>query len=269
MAVLVLSLEVVAGLPTGCAGNRSSVLFGCTRASSPAGRPDTPEPVDAAKVLPDDRVTVWNPGLNAVGGIPHRTTVCARLDPSGGNDTRAIQDAIDSCPENQVVLLGPGTFTVTGEGLAIERSGITLRGSGPDRTRLVKPRGTNLHAIVFGHRWSKYTQPTDLAADARRGTRSLILTANPGLEVGELVLIDQLGDPRWTRNRPARAPRRRSTCAFRASSSSRAMAPPQCRGRRAGPPAGSSVPARASVARASHEVHGHASGSGARGAPPR
>ena len=37
-----------------------------------------------AAVLPAERTTTWNPGLNAVGGIPVRTTVCATVTPRGG-----------------------------------------------------------------------------------------------------------------------------------------------------------------------------------------
>jgi hypothetical protein len=149
---------------------------------------------------------VWAPGLQAVGGIPHRTDVCRTLSPGGGDDTTAIQDAVNACPEGQVVQLEAGTFRISGEGVVIQRSGITLRGRGPDATKLVRPRGSNRHAIIFGHRWAKYTQPTDLAADAPRGTYSLTLVRNPGLAVGEVVLVDQEGDPRWTRWNPTQQP---------------------------------------------------------------
>ena len=45
--------------------------------------------------IPADRMTTWNPGLNAVGGIPNRTTICATVSPKGGtqDDTAAIQAA--------------------------------------------------------------------------------------------------------------------------------------------------------------------------------
>src|SRR5262249_24988621 len=33
-------------------------------------------------LIPADRATVWNPGLNVVGGIPHRATVCATVNAS-------------------------------------------------------------------------------------------------------------------------------------------------------------------------------------------
>ena len=79
--------------------------------------PSTFAPAEAADVIPADRRTVWNPGLSAVGGIPHRTTIYRTLSPSGGDDTAAIQTALDGCPANQVVKLNAGTFKITGDGL--------------------------------------------------------------------------------------------------------------------------------------------------------
>ncbi len=157
-------------------------------------------------ILPPDRATTWRPGLNAVGGIPHRSKICTTIQPTGADDTAVIQRALDTCPEGTVIQLGDGTFHVTGQGLAIIRSGLTLRGNGPERTRLVKPRGTGHHVIIVGHRWVKYTQPTSLASNALKGKRSLTLLENPGLVAGEIVLLDQMGDPRWTRWNPTNQP---------------------------------------------------------------
>src|ERR1700687_1097090 len=80
-------------------------------------------------IIPAVRNFAWNPGMMSKGGIPLRTTVCATLSPSGGNDTAAIQAALDSCPANQVVMLNAGTFTINNNNLLIHSS-ITLRGSG-------------------------------------------------------------------------------------------------------------------------------------------
>ncbi len=90
-------------------------------------------------ILPADRATVWNPGLMAVGGIPVRSTICRTLAPGGGNDSPAIQSALDVCPAGQVVLLAPGTFTVLD--YLLVHTAITLRGSGPGVTILKKTNG--------------------------------------------------------------------------------------------------------------------------------
>src|SRR5512145_436818 len=101
-----------------------------------------------AEIMPSDRRTLWQPGVTYNGGIPtNRTQYGPTLMPSGGDDTAAIQEALNRCPANQFVLLGAGTFRISGGGLTIEKSHITLRGSGPDLTRLVKPQGTSAAVI--------------------------------------------------------------------------------------------------------------------------
>lgn len=171
-----------------------------------------PDPVtgDASVtgVIPADRRTLWNPGVTyGGGGIPDRRQVCAELSPSGGDDTARIQQALDSCPAEQVVRLSAGTFQITGDGLSLRTSHITLRGvgsgepgTGAGGTRLVKAdRAENAGAAVLyvGDNPSQFASSTDLAQDALKGGTSVTLTENPGLKVGEYVLIDHVtsGDP--------------------------------------------------------------------------
>jgi hypothetical protein len=143
--------------------------------------------------IPADRLMTWNPGLNAVGGIPHRTQVCKTLLPSGDDDTKAIQTALNECPAKQVVQLGPGTFKIYGEGLAITRSNVVLRGSGPDKTVLEK-HGADMPVIVVGLRWFKYSSGVNLTADAPKGATTVTVSHNPGYSVGELLILNQLSD---------------------------------------------------------------------------
>jgi hypothetical protein len=162
--------------------------------------------VAAATLIPPDRMTTWNPGLNAVGGIPDRTTIFQTLSPRGDSldDTAAIQRALDACPHDQVVKLGPGTFNVNGEGLHFRKSDCTLRGSGTGElgsgkggTRLVKAdRDTNRSFAVLyvGNNPAEFSSSTDLTADAIKGSYSLMLRRNPGISVGEVVLVDQVTD---------------------------------------------------------------------------
>src|SRR5262249_23589303 len=98
----------------GCARLRSlslglfgaSVLVFATLLSTHWAAAQTPP------VIPTVRNFPWNPGMMTKGGIPSRTTICATLSPSGGDDSTAIQAALDSCPSNQVVKLNAGTFIV-------------------------------------------------------------------------------------------------------------------------------------------------------------
>jgi hypothetical protein len=160
-------------------------------------------------IIPADRRTTWNPGLNAVGGIPNRTMIYATLSPRGGSldDTVAIERALDTCPRGQVVKLSPGTFNINGGGLHFRRSECTLRGSGTGApgsgdggTRLIKAdRDTNpSFAVLYAGNSFEFSSSINLAADAIKGTNSLTLVSNPRLSVGEIVLIDQVtnNDPR-------------------------------------------------------------------------
>jgi hypothetical protein len=156
-------------------------------------------------IIPADRITTWNPGLNAVGGIPDRTTIYQTLSPRGGSldDTPAIQRALDTCPRGQVVKLSPGTFNINGGGLHIRRSDCTLRGSGTGElgsgnggTRLIKAdRDTNLNfAVLYVGNGLEFSSSINLAADAIKGANSVTVVSTAKLAVGEIVLIDQVTD---------------------------------------------------------------------------
>jgi len=154
----------------------------------------TPTP-GAFTLIPSDRLTTWSPGVP--GGVPARTTVCANLSAAtygngSGDATAGIQAALDACPVGQVVQLSSGDFKIT-HFLQITK-GIVLRGVGPTQTRLKMPVGTNSNLITVGTQWFKFTQATNLASTASKGSRSVTLANNPGLTVGEIVLVDQLTD---------------------------------------------------------------------------
>ena len=161
---------------------------------------------EIAGIIPPDRRTTWNPGLNGAGGIPHRTTIYRTLSPRGGSfdDTPAIQDALDTCPPGQVVELGVGTFNINGSGLHFRRSDCTLRGSGTGTvgsgdggTRLIKAdrdSNRNFAVLYVGYSPTQFSSSINLAADAIKGTNSLTLVSNPKVTVGEIVLIDQVTD---------------------------------------------------------------------------
>ena len=178
-----------------------------------------PTPVLSSSIIPVNRVTTWKPGVTYNGGIPQRTVIYRTLSPSGGDDTAAIQAAMNGCPANQVVFLNPGVFRITGNGLNFTTSNCTLRGSG------LSPAGAtggNLNAEMSGNlslsnlqrsnggtyllKADRATNPnygvlyvgvfnlsgtsTNLAADAVKGTQVLTLASNPGIQIGEYVLID-------------------------------------------------------------------------------
>ncbi len=169
-------------------------------------------------VLPQDRLTVWKPGV--AGGIPARATVCAALDAAtwgnGGQDaTAGIQAAIDACPEGQVVRLSAGAFTVNGGGYLLIRKGITLRGAGADQTTLQKTDGAKpgqegtgplpTPIVVIGptRYGAEIASSVNLAADAAKGSYSVEVASASGLAAGQLVLLDEASGAAW-QDDPAR-----------------------------------------------------------------
>jgi len=177
-------------------------------------------PIDLG-VLPEDRRTTWNPGLNSVGGIPARSELCASISAAtygdGAQDaTAGIQAALDACPEGAVVQLSAGTFTIDADVLYL-RKGVTLRGAGRRGAELTLLQRTNgategtyvpgvsMPIVVVGpNRWPSPGEAFDLAGDAVRGATTVQLAAAPagGLAPGQIVLVDELSGADW-RDDPA------------------------------------------------------------------
>ena len=176
-------------------------------------------------IIPAVRNFAWNPGMMSKGGIPLRTTVCATLSPSGGDDSAAIQAALDSCPANQVVMLNAGTFTLN-TSFVLVHSSITLRGSGAgvtilNKTNGAKPRtstvvsGTNgiltpvdpgtysydaqPVVIVGPSRWPGPDSSTsqNLTADGQQGATSVTIANASGFTAGQFVLLDEMSGASW------------------------------------------------------------------------
>ncbi|MFL5311241.1 MAG: InlB B-repeat-containing protein [Myxococcales bacterium] len=165
-------------------------------------------------IIPADRATTWNPGIP--GGVPARTAICgATVNPPAGDATALIQSALDSCTDGQVVQLGAGTFNLT-DSLFL-RKGIVLRGAGPSQTRLVTSAPAAA-PIVMGTQWFTFTQSTNLASGAVKGTNTAVLISvaglSPPLAAGEIVLVDTITNAltEWSPNSPPDDPSRAWFC---------------------------------------------------------
>jgi hypothetical protein len=150
-----------------------------------------------ADVMPPSRRTAWNPGIP--GGIPARATICATINASTyGNGTvdatNGIQNAINACPNGQVVQLSAGDFLINGaQPIWISKS-ITLRGMGPNATKLRKTNSVANPLILIGERWLNVQGTTNLTANAPKGATSVQVASTAGLTVGRLVGIDERTD---------------------------------------------------------------------------
>lgn len=145
--------------------------------------------------LPPDRSVRWHGNVGVTKDIPHRKTVFRSLSPSGGDDTSAIQDAIDACPHGKVVLLSKGTFTISRQ-LTVSSS-ITLRGSGMGAT-IIKGTPGFIGSYLLGitSRSPSLGKAIAVASGLEKGSASITTSAPHGWETGDIVLIDQLNDPR-------------------------------------------------------------------------
>ena len=172
--------------------------------------------VSTANVLTADRRTIWNPGLMAVGGIPQRATICARVNaPAFGEGavdaSAAIQSAVNGCPAGQVVQLSAGTFTVND--FVLINKGITLRGAGAGATVLQKTNGATINnfdapnfqpiVVVGPNRFPRFNDPLsqNLTLDGPKGAYSVTVQDATGFVPGQFVLLDELSGASWQPDR--------------------------------------------------------------------
>ncbi len=144
-------------------------------------------------VIPLDRRTIWNPGIP--GGVPARATVCATINAAtygnGTTDARAaIQNAIDNCPVGQVVYVPAGTFLLS-SGLSLTK-GITLRGAGPNLTKLRGQQNDVIISIWSG--WPSYGSAVNVTTNLAKGETQIPVASAASFAVGDIIQIDQLDD---------------------------------------------------------------------------
>jgi hypothetical protein len=205
-----------------CAGSNSGSTATCSvsvkTASGSTGSTGAGGADPTSGVLPsyNDAYANWkNAGMQSVGGIPTRTTVCATISPLGGgkDDSTQINNAIASCPAGDVLMLAAGTFTVMeGETININKA-ITLRGTGACNgstspycaTVINEANGAVMNSYICGQsscaynplilagppQWTTSWTPTKLTADAAQGATSVQVASATGFAVGQWVLIDE------------------------------------------------------------------------------
>ena len=147
----------------------------------------------ATYALPADRVVQWQGNVGVSGDIPRRTTVCATLRPSGGDDSSRLQTEIKNCPEGGVLQLEAGSFVISRP--VNLKSGITLRGKGMGRTVIkgsgemaLRRTGPYLVGMHDGH-WRQ--NPVEISSGAVKGSDTIVSPSLLRWRVGDLVLIDQ------------------------------------------------------------------------------
>jgi len=157
-----------------------------------------------AEIISADRRVTWQGNVGVSGDIPSRSTICstaacvtAARPTSGDNKTR-IQNAIDSCPSGQVVLLGAGTYTINSQ--VTLKSNVVLRGAGPGVTTIATT-GTSAYGYMAGvvmvngegGSWDMSSPAgVNLSSGYTKGSTTINTSSAHGWNAGDVILIDQL-----------------------------------------------------------------------------
>ena len=167
-----------------------------------------PSSTDSTGLIPQDRVTVWNPGVP--GGIPWYSNIFTTIDAStygtgtteasgAINSAIAAAGAVASAAQPQVVLLPAGTYLITTP-ILLNVSYVVLRGAGPTQTMIIGHTGSS-NMISVGWRWN-YTGLWNVTSDNPKGSRSITVSDASAIQPGDVLQIDMVDDLTFVRNLP-------------------------------------------------------------------
>ncbi|MEI6074996.1 MAG: autotransporter-associated beta strand repeat-containing protein [Verrucomicrobiota bacterium] len=134
-------------------------------------------------------------------------SVKATVYPSGGDDTAAIQNAInavsvmalDTNGIRGAVLLAPGNFTVTSQ-LTINASGVILRGSGSGSSGTVITFSANTGVSVDGPgNWTATTTVNVMDLYIPSGGKTIRVEDASGFNVGDEVTVNRTVTAKWVK----------------------------------------------------------------------
>jgi hypothetical protein len=148
-----------------------------------------------AEIIPSDRSITWQGNVGVTGGIPDRLTIYQTI--AAGASLATVQNALNSCPANQVVYLSAGNYSWNGtlDWQGANR-GVVLRGAGPGSTIIIFTGGSPPIYMRAGFNQSSLTTSANLNADATKGSTTLMVSSVPSwVTVGGLIAIDQIDDP--------------------------------------------------------------------------
>jgi hypothetical protein len=141
-------------------------------------------------LLAPSRAIDWsNTGIP--GGIPSGSWTQCGSTIANGASTTTINNALSTCGNNQYVLLGAGSFTLSAN-IKVNRSNVVLRGSGPTQTTV----NLNGHDIFFGNgSGGQGSTPGGLGSTAlstlAQGSTTLTVGSTTGLSAGQVVAITE------------------------------------------------------------------------------
>jgi hypothetical protein len=154
-----------------------------------------------AQIIPADRMIDWKPGIP--GGIPvypvglnvKDAPYSAKGD-GKADDTQAIQNAINDCPNGKAVFLPEGTYRITTQ-IVIKNKGVALRGAGVSKTRILSEFGSfagdKRASIYIGGGYT--VARSGVTAGFERGSNHIAASQPADFKIGDLIAIMQDNDP--------------------------------------------------------------------------
>lgn len=143
------------------------------------------------------------------GGVslPRRVPARITVSPSGGDDTAAIQAAVDTVSALQpdwrgfrgAVLLAPGTFNVSAT-LHITTSGVVLKGSGSGAGGSILTMTGSPFTLLAVSGSGSYTRGTPVTVTdsyVPSGTRTFTVSDASGFHVGDNILLSRPVTAAW------------------------------------------------------------------------
>lgn len=167
-------------------------------------------------ILDPSRATDWTQA-GIPGGVPNRTTICQTVAPSGlvdSTDATNIEKALQACSgTNEVVQLAAGTYTLpagltwVNSATGLGATNVVLRGSGPDKTKLVFTgigrcamqadvciEGNDGNATGPAGGSTTWTGDNGSPGSYHKGDTVIDVGSTSGLSVGQIILLDQRND---------------------------------------------------------------------------
>jgi PKD repeat protein len=147
-------------------------------------------PSTYSEIIPSSNLVDWKTYTGIPGGIPNRTTIFRTLSP--GATTADLNNAIASCPSNQVIFLSEGTYNFGKIDMG-SKKGVTLRGAGIGRTIF---NSTASGSGCIENSQYSFGGAADISSGYTKGSTSIVFSATPSTEfaVGRLVSISSLDD---------------------------------------------------------------------------
>ena len=166
-----------------------------------------PSSTDTTGLIPQDRVTVWVPGVP--GGVPTYSTISATIDAATyGNGTTDAAGAINSAlttagasanaSSPKVVMLPAGTYLIRSP-ITVGSSYVVLRGAGPTQTKIIGQTGGPM--IRMGYKFN-YTGLINVTSDNPKGSTSITVADASAIQPGDVLQIDIVDDTSFVRIAP-------------------------------------------------------------------